>query len=467
MKKLILSIVIIGSSLIATPVFSQGQIKDSLGLPGDNFNLYAVLDMFQQCKTLEEFEGKINGSDSKINNLDLNGDNKIDYIKVIDNGQGTMHAIVLKDEINAHEMQDVAVIEVDKVEGKIKIQVVGDEQLYGKNYIVEPKDQSPAATSTPNPGYSGQSSGGTTVINNTTNNYYNNDDYYRDNTISDPYYGGRPVAYVPVDNWYMWEYLYAPTYSFYVSPFGWGFYPTYWNPWQPMYYHEYYGYHYQQYGYYHRTEVYVAPAANAYYGQRRTSSTYVSHRTQQGAYASTYGRRDLLNRSVNQRRTVNENRANENRSRRVNENGNQNREQNRNNGSRENENRPRNENNVNQNRPRNENNVQHENQPRNENNVHEDRPRNENNVQHENQPRNENNVNQNRPRNENNVQHENQPRNDVRETPRNENRVNKPEGNNNNRNNTAPKPANRPESKPAPKPAPRPASKEEPRSERK
>ena len=427
MKNLILSIAVIGSSLIASPVFSQGQIKDSLGLPGDNLNLYSVLDIFQQCKTLEEFEGKLNAQDSKINNLDLNGDNKIDYIKVIDNGQGAMHAIVLKDEINEHEMQDVAVIEVDKVDGKIKIQVIGDEQLYGKNYIVEPKDQAPQATSTPNPGYSGPSSGGTTIIN---NNYYNNDDYYRNYAYTDPYYGGRPVAYVPVDNWFMWEYLFAPTYSFYVSPYGWGYYPTYWNPWQPLYWHEYYGYHYQQYVYYQRCDVYRSPSANAYYGQRRSSSVTVSQRTRQGGYSTTYGRRDLLTKSVSQRRAVNETRTNENRSRRANnENGNQNREPNRNNNSRENENKARNENRVNENRG-------NENLQRKENNV------------YENKQRNENNVNENKPRNEN--------REDRNTPPRNENRVNKQEGNNNNR--TAPKQTRT--ERPAPKPA---APKEEPK----
>lgn len=411
MKKVILSIAVIGSSLISTSVFSQGQIKDSLGLPGDNMNLYAVLDVFQQCKTLEEFEGKLNAQDSKINNLDLNGDGKIDYIKVVDNGQGTMHAIVLKDEISQKEMQDVAVIEVDKDNnGKIKIQVVGDEQLYGKNYIVEPKDQAPPATSTPNPGYAGNQDA--PVVNNyTTNNYYNNDDYYRNNTYNDPYYGGRAVAYVPVDNWYMWDYLYAPTYSFYVSPWGWGYYPSYWNPWEPLYWHEYYGYHYAQYGYYQRTTVYVCPTANAYYGERRSVSVTVTQRSRTGGYSTTYRRRDLLTKSINERRSVNETRsanrpANSNQNREMNRpangNGNQNKEMNRNNSSKENEVRPRNEQEKNEVKPHNEAQPRNENQnrnneaqPRNENKVNEQKPQN-NNREERTQPRNNSNENQQR-----------------------------------------------------------------------
>ena len=55
-----------------------------LNLPGDNLNLFAVMKLFQESETLEEFEKELNSEESKINNLDLNGDNRIDYIKVLD-----------------------------------------------------------------------------------------------------------------------------------------------------------------------------------------------------------------------------------------------------------------------------------------------------------------------------------------------------------------------------------------------
>lgn len=46
---------------LGTPVFSQNTDSPvALGLPGDNFNLYAVLDFFQKSQILEEFERKIN-----------------------------------------------------------------------------------------------------------------------------------------------------------------------------------------------------------------------------------------------------------------------------------------------------------------------------------------------------------------------------------------------------------------------
>ena len=63
--------------LLVSRGYSQTIPKaDSLGLPGDNLNLYAVLDLFQQSETFEIFEKKLNEEDSKINNLDLNNDGK-------------------------------------------------------------------------------------------------------------------------------------------------------------------------------------------------------------------------------------------------------------------------------------------------------------------------------------------------------------------------------------------------------
>ena len=83
MKKTLFFIFTIGCSLIWSPIFSQeNDTPDSLGLPGDNLNLYGVLDLFQKSETLEEFEKKLNSEDSKINNLDLNGNNKIGYCSV-------------------------------------------------------------------------------------------------------------------------------------------------------------------------------------------------------------------------------------------------------------------------------------------------------------------------------------------------------------------------------------------------
>src|SRR5688572_28299063 len=53
-----------------------------LGLPGDNLDLYLVLDLFQKSKTIEGFEKALNDTATGINNLDLDLNGKIDFIKV-------------------------------------------------------------------------------------------------------------------------------------------------------------------------------------------------------------------------------------------------------------------------------------------------------------------------------------------------------------------------------------------------
>ena len=91
MKKIILLYLTTAFILISTTAFSQNKDskkddKDTtalLGLPGDNLDLYAVLTLFQKSKTIEAFEKSLNDEKTGINNLDLNLDKKVDFIKVV------------------------------------------------------------------------------------------------------------------------------------------------------------------------------------------------------------------------------------------------------------------------------------------------------------------------------------------------------------------------------------------------
>ena len=115
MKKSLHLLLLCFCSLFISNVFAQKyQQPDSLGLPGDNLNLYAVMELFQSSETLEGFERKLNAQTEKINNLDLNNDDKIDYIRVMDHVDGNTHNIVLQVSINEKENQDVAYFIVDK-----------------------------------------------------------------------------------------------------------------------------------------------------------------------------------------------------------------------------------------------------------------------------------------------------------------------------------------------------------------
>lgn len=277
MKRLAL-LLFLSTIVYTQSAFSQTTEKmDSLGLPGDNLNLYSVLDLFQKSETFEAFEKSLNAEDSKINNLDLNNDDKTDYIKVIDHQTGESHAVVLQVMVNEKENQDVAVIEIEKDKaGKVVVQIVGNEELYGKDYIVEPTENDPnaktAETKTPE-------NEKTTVINNTTNNYYN---------TSLP-----NTQYVVVNQWPIVHYVYGPSYVVYVSPWYWGYYPGWWRPWSPWYWHSYYWhhhnhYHHHHYGHYHRTAFYRAPFAHNHYGPHRSVSITVNNHRTANVYHKTY-----------------------------------------------------------------------------------------------------------------------------------------------------------------------------------
>ena len=106
MKTLVAISVLIALLISGVSVMAQTQNEDYLGLPGDNLNLFAVMKLFQESKTLEEFERTLNDENSRINNLDLNNDNYIDYISVFDNVYGDVHNIVLQVAVNEREKQD-------------------------------------------------------------------------------------------------------------------------------------------------------------------------------------------------------------------------------------------------------------------------------------------------------------------------------------------------------------------------
>jgi hypothetical protein len=203
MKKCFLPfLIIITMCLLSLPAFSQKDKKDTtaaLGLPGDNLDLYAVLTLFQKSKTIEAFEKSLNDSKEGINNLDLDLDKKVDFIKVTTKQEkkDSSFAFVLQVDVAKKETQDVAVILLSKTKGKFSLQVVGDEDLYGKDYVIEPKGNSPV---TPNPGYVGPDPV----------------------TVSVPSSTVVVVQSAPIV-----QYVYSPAYVPYYPPYYYGYYP----PW--------------------------------------------------------------------------------------------------------------------------------------------------------------------------------------------------------------------------------------------
>lgn len=256
------------SSLFCLTSYSQVK-PDSLGLPGDNFDLYGALELFKKADTPENFEKAINSNDNEVNNLDLDGDGKVDYVKVIDKKDGEAHTLVLQVAVSESETQDVAVIEVDKTgNDKAHVQIVGDEELYGKDYIVEPKEEVAQSDNTT----SGQTQRQDLSNNNTNNNSVNNNN-------------SNTTVVVNVWAWPSVQYIYGPSYAVWSSPWYWNNYPMWWQPWGPVYWRYHYRRSYRyHYPYYHRVSYYRSPRVHNWYYGRRMSAPMVQKNNQSGFY---------------------------------------------------------------------------------------------------------------------------------------------------------------------------------------
>ena len=142
-----------------------------------NLDLRAVANVFADSRDLEEFEQRINDYNTGINNLDLNADGQVDYLRVIESAKGNTHLVVLQAVIGYDMYQDVASIVVEKRNNKRHyVQVIGDPYIYGPYYIIEPV-----------------------------------------------------YVYTPS----IFSFFWGPRYFRWHSPYYWGYYPSYWHFWNP------------------------------------------------------------------------------------------------------------------------------------------------------------------------------------------------------------------------------------------
>ncbi|HRI58963.1 MAG TPA: hypothetical protein PK228_04555 [Saprospiraceae bacterium] len=234
--------------LLSPSLFAQSETAtDSTGLPGDNFSLQAAIELFKKSESPEDFEKRLNNEDSKINNLDLNEDGEIDYIRVVDNMEGDAHAIILQVAVSEKESQDIAVIEIEKQGNENAVlQIVGDENIYGTQTIVEPFEEEQVKT----------------------------------DKNKGPYPSMGPV--IVVVNVWLWpcvRVMYRPGYTVWVSPYRWHYYPPWFRPWHPYPYHHYHVYVAPYHAHCHVVTTHRVARAHTVYIPRRTSSTVVHTRT--------------------------------------------------------------------------------------------------------------------------------------------------------------------------------------------
>ena len=227
------------------------------------------MDLFLKSKTIEGFEKSLNDTKSKINNLDLDLDGKIDFLKVVSKKEDSnSYTFIIQDAVSKTETQDVAVILVNRDKNKkISVQIVGDEDLYGKDYVIEPRTSASSAV-TANPAYQG----------------------------SDPVPKDVPASTttVVVQSAPIVQYVYSPAYVPYYPPYYYGYHPPYFamatviavgiyrhNNW---YHHGgYYGGHYHGGG---NTVVINNRNQINHYNNTRNTSNRVQHNNANGSYGN-------------------------------------------------------------------------------------------------------------------------------------------------------------------------------------
>lgn len=142
MKRVFLFILILGS-LFMVPYSAMADetvtVTATSSDISENLDLKTVATLFGQAKDLEQFEALLNNPDSAFSNLDLNGDGEVDYLRVIETADDNRHLVVIQAVLAKDIYQDVASIFVEKdANNQVTVQVIGDEYIYGADYIIEP-----------------------------------------------------------------------------------------------------------------------------------------------------------------------------------------------------------------------------------------------------------------------------------------------------------------------------------------
>ncbi len=105
----------------------------------EGLDLQAVGELFKDSENLEAFEKALNDPEVGINNLDLDEDGNVDFIRVVEEVESETHLIILQVPLTENEYQDVATIEVEKSgDDGYNMQVHGNDVIYGVNYYVAP-----------------------------------------------------------------------------------------------------------------------------------------------------------------------------------------------------------------------------------------------------------------------------------------------------------------------------------------
>lgn len=116
---------------VAAPVPTDVILKEY----AKGLDLTAVSELARKAKDAADFERLLNSSSEAVNNLDLNDDDKVDYIKVSEFGSGDQRGFSLTTEVEPGKVQEIATLEFRKNNDAVTVQTTGNPSLYGPNHF--------------------------------------------------------------------------------------------------------------------------------------------------------------------------------------------------------------------------------------------------------------------------------------------------------------------------------------------
>ena len=101
----------------------------------EGLDLQAIGSLLRKAGNAEQFERLLNDPDEGVNNLDLDEDGNVDYIKVTEYGDDQAKGFSLSVAVGKGDEQEIATVEVDKSSGShANVDVHGNRHIYGDNH---------------------------------------------------------------------------------------------------------------------------------------------------------------------------------------------------------------------------------------------------------------------------------------------------------------------------------------------
>lgn len=119
--------------ILTAQIFAQGQNNQA-----EHLDLYAAAELFRDSDSIEQFEQALNDPSKGLNNLDLNNDGAIDFIRVTEQSKDDTRLVILQTPTGETDFQDVATIVVERENNNYNLHILGDAEIYGANYYVVP-----------------------------------------------------------------------------------------------------------------------------------------------------------------------------------------------------------------------------------------------------------------------------------------------------------------------------------------